>query len=187
MKFKWVEERINYDGTQLRSLYNYLTHQVLGDSIVSFIGSCNVNPAHMVDGEDLLAGDQICSDEMVHFIIEKFDSTLLAAVSLQRLLSSIAIECLCQLNPSLQGQLFRRGDDIYFNDGKLSISIASQSPISSMIHFAVNVTNNGTPVKTSSLHDLNVEPEAFALAVMKAFTDEVDSIVTATHKVRWLK
>lgn len=185
MKAKFLSVMEKYDGAQLVSLRNYLKHGLLGDSVVAWIGPCDVALDHMVDGEDLVAGAEIRGGSMLHFIVEKFDSSLLAAVGLQRLLASIVRDELAA--GGAQG-LVREGDDIYSSDRrKLSISIATQSPVSSLIHFAVNISNEGTPVKTLSLGDLKVEPKAFAEKIMSKFCAEVDSIVEATHKVRWVK
>jgi len=185
MKAKFLESHDKYDGTQLASLKNYLNHGLLGDSIVSWIGPCDISFEHMVDGEDLLAKAQIAGSQMVHFIIEKFDISLFAAVGLQRLLASIVRDYLH--THGSDKTLFRDGDDIFSRDRKLSISIATQSPVSSLIHFAVNVSNEGTPVKTLSLEDLGVEPQAFAREIMERFCKEVDSITEATQKVKWVK
>jgi hypothetical protein len=206
MEFKFIEVKEKYDGSQLVSLRSYLKHKILGDSIVAWIGACDIPFEHMVDGEDLNAGAVIRGDRMVHFIVEKFDSSLLAAVCLQRLLASIVRDYLMEKagERELAGTLYRSGDDIYASaragggakagmggkalaGAKLSISIATQSPVSSLIHFAVNVTNKGTPVKTLSLEDLDVEPKKFAMDVMKRFTQEVQTIREATMKVRWVK
>lgn len=187
MKAKFLHVDEKYDGAQLVSLRNYLKHGLLGDSVVAWIGPCDVTLDHMVDGEDLVAGAEIRGGSMLHFIVEKFDCTLLAAVGLQRLLASIVRDELSASGEIGKG-LFRDGDDIYSSDRrKLSISIATQSPVSSLIHFAVNVSNEGTPVKTLSLGDLKVEPKAFAEKILAKFCSEVDSIVEATHKVRWVK
>lgn len=190
MKSKFIESNELYDGAQLVSLRSYLKFGILGDSVVSWIGPCDVSLDHMVDGEDLLAGAAIRGSSMVHFIIEKFDSSLLAAVGLQRLLASIVRDELASSagNRALAAELFRSGDDIYSADRrKLSISIATQSPVSSLIHFAVNVSNKGTPVPTLSLEDLKVDPRKFAESVMEKFCAEVKTIVEATQKVRWVK
>ncbi len=190
MEFKFIEVKEKYDGSQLVSLRSYLKHKILGDSIVAWIGACDIPFEHMVDGEDLNAGAVIRGDRMVHFIVEKFDSSLLAAVCLQRLLASIVRDYLMEKagERELAGTLYRSGDDVYARArAKLSISIATQSPVSSLIHFAVNVTNKGTPVKTLSLEDLDVEPKKFAMDVMKRFTREVETIREATMKVRWVK
>lgn len=185
MKSKFLEITEKYDGAQLVSLRNYLKHGLLGDSIVAWVGACDVTFDHMVDGEDLLLNARIAGDRMLHFIVEKFDVTLFAAVGLQRLLASIVMET---LRGRPQGaELVRDGDDIYLGDRKLSISIATQSPVSSLIHFAVNVTNAGTPVKTLALEDLGVEPRAFAEEVLERFCREVATIHEATMKVKWVK
>ncbi len=181
MKAKFIEGSEAYDGSQLVSLRSYLKHELLGDSIVAWIGPCNVALEHMVDGEDILEKAAIRGDRMVHFIVEKFDSTLLAAVALQRLLASIVRDVIGQ--PAM----IRDGDDLFLAGKKLSISIATQSPVSSLIHFAVNVTNSGTPVPTLSLEDLKIEPREFANEVMKRFVSEVASIREATQKVRWVR
>lgn len=185
MKTKFIDTAEIYDGSQLVSLRSYLKHGLLGDSIVAWVGPCKVSLDHMVDGEDLVAGAEIRGDLMLHFVIEKFESTLLAAVGLQRLLAAIVQD---ELRDLVKGIDIRRdGDDIFIDEGKFSISIATQSPVSSLIHFAVNVVNEGTPVKTSALGDLGLEPKPFALKIMNLFAVEVGSIVEATRKVRWVR
>jgi hypothetical protein len=159
---------------------------MLGDSIVSWRGPCDIAFSDMVDGEDLLANAKIAGSDMIHFIIEKFDCDLYAGVALQRLLTSLAIDVLKRLSPSTQfvNQLHRAGDDIFYHNKKLSISIATKSMQSILIHFAVNVTNIGTPVPTLSLQDLEVEPKVFAEELMTVFSCEVDDIIQATRKVK---
>lgn len=189
MKAKFLTTQDCYDGTQLESLRNYLKHQILGDSIVAWVGPCDVSFEHMVDGEDLLQQAQICGSSMLHFVIEKFDSTLLAAVALQRLLASQIKDELqvCAKQQELARSLTRDGDDLFAGGKKLSISIATQSPVSSLIHFAMNVKNEGTPVPTLSLEDLGVEPKVFAETIMNRFCTELHSIEEATRKVRWVR
>lgn len=189
MKSLFLESNEAYDGSQLSSLRNYLKFGLLGDSIVSWIGPCNVTPEHMVDGEDLLAHAEIKGDKMLHFIVELFDSSLFAAVGVQRLLAAIVKDSIrsTSTKTALVTQLTRDGDDIFCDDGKLSISIATQSPNSSLIHFAVNVVNRGTPIRTISLEEFGVEPVSFAKTVMDQFGREVLSIRDATRKVRWVK
>jgi uncharacterized protein len=189
MKIKYLDTTEKYDGSQLVSLRSYLQYGLLGDSIVAWVGPCDVSLEHMVDGEDLLAQERIAGALMLHFIIEKFDISLFAAVTLQRLLAGIVkdqVQVLAK-NQSLARTMFREGDDLYCDDRKLSISIATQSPLSSLIHFALNVTNAGTPVKTLALEDLDVQPKILALEVMNRLASELRGIIDATHKVRWVK
>lgn len=181
MKSLFIEKKQAYDGTQLRSLYAYLDHKVLGPSVVSWVGPCSISFDHMVDGEDLLEGAEIRGDEMLHFIIEIFDRDLFSGVALQRLFAAIARDYLAEQSGQM---LFREGDDLFFNEGKLSISIATKSPVSVMVHFAMNVVNEGTPVKTSCLNDLRLNPRQVATDLMTLLMEEYNDILMATQKVR---
>lgn len=185
MKNYFVNEKIKYDGSQLQPLYAYLNYGVLGDSIIAWVGACHVDFKHMIDGEDLIASAKIAGDEMLHFIVEIFHRELASGVLLQRLMASIVKDILEEKSKVLEKEsLARDGDDLYWGDRKLSISIASKSSVSSQIHFAVNITNTGTPVKTCALQDFAVDAKDFALEVMAAVTAEWESIVEATQKVR---
>ena len=192
MLTKFIEKEFAYDGTQLRSLFAYLDHGLLGDSCVAWIGPCHIDFAHMVDGEDLLAKAEIRGGRMVHFIVEKFQTTLPEMVALQRLFAAIVKDIIvAKENGVPRFPIRRAGDDIYLvlpdGEGKLSISIATMSPSSGLIHFAVNVTNDGTPVKTSSLEDLRFAAREFAELVLVAFSRECVSIREATMKVKWVR
>lgn len=186
MKSFWIDQKTKYDGTQLRSLYAYLGHGVLGDSIIGFRGPCEVTFEHMVDGEDLLAKSEIRGSDMLHFIVEVFDRPLWGAVALQRLMSATMMQLLQQKMSDLtmKSQLTRTGDDIFWKEGKLSISIATKSPVSSMIHFAINCDNEGTPVETSALKDFGLKPETIAKEFLKLIAQECADIVVATQKVK---
>ncbi len=195
MKFKYISKKIDYDGTQLKSLCAYLNHGLLGDSMIAFEGACDISFEHMVDGEDFLAGSKICGSHMLHFIVEEFGMSMELAVTRQRLLAALAFELIVQnqvnksktSNDDSHNLLRREGDDIYVADGKLSISIATVSPVSALIHFAVNVSNEGTPVKTASLSDLGIKPSDFARDLGQAYLQEVTTIKEACCKVHWVK
>ena len=189
MKSIFVKNEFAYDGSQLRSLFGYLSHGVQGDSVVAWVGACDISNEHMVDGEDLLAGETIAGDRMVHFVIEKFGVQLFGAVALQRLFASIVLDLFREHvgDPEIAEGFRREGDDVFFGPGKMSISIATVSPVSALIHFAVNVTNEGTPVKTAALGDIDYDAEDFARSAMKRLADEVVSIEQATVKVRWVR
>jgi len=188
MKTFFCDSEFAYDGKQLRSLFAYLKFQILGDSVVSWVGPCHIDFQNMVDGEDQLARSEIRGDRMVHFILEKFDTQLFSGVCLQRLMASLAIDLLREISPCQKEtqELRRDGDDIFFREKKLSISVASQSPTSTVLHFAVNVINDGTPVATTCLNDFKVEPADFARRLCAKVQNEVESIVQATQKVHAL-
>ncbi len=187
MKHKWIEQEFKYDGSQLKSLFGYIDHSVLGDSICAWEGACDIPFEHMVDGEDLLAQSEIRSAKMLHFIVEKFAISLFAAVLMQRMLAALCLDLLREFVPKHEAEMERHGDDIFWNDRKLSISIASLSPVSGMVHFAVNTSNENTPVKTCALSDFEIVPRDFAERLMQKFCSEIESSEIATQKVHWLK
>lgn len=186
MQTLFIQEKYTYDGSQLRSLYAYLTYGVLGNSVISWVGPCKVGFEHMVDGEDLLAESPIEGSQMLHFIIEIFDRDLFAGVAVQRLFASILRDYLQEkAAPVLRGvQLERDGDDIFWGEKKLNISIATKSPVSTMIHLAINVSNLGTPVETCSLEDFHLSAEVTANDLMQLLQREFEAILKATQKVR---
>lgn len=182
----WKEEVFKYDGTQLKPLWNYLEHGLLGTSCVAWRGPCEVSFEQMKDGEDLRDASAIRGDEMLHFIFEIFDEKLFAGVSFQRLVADLARSTAQSLGKGPALPLLREGDDVWSADRskKLSISVAIPTLNSTLIHYAVNVTNRGTPVPTLSLEDLQINPKTFAEALMKNCSEEYLSIRQATWKVR---
>jgi uncharacterized protein len=184
MKTKWLKQNSKYDGTQLHSLYAYLEHKILGDSAVAWAGPCDVNFEHMVDGEDLLDRSVIRGSSMVHFIVEVFDQNLMSGVLLQRLFANIVRDVLYEQSRLPNLDILRIGDDLYWKNRKLSISIATRSPVSTMVHFAVNISSKGTPVDAAGLEDLKVPTQKFAEKCLEALKDEYESCVEATRKVR---
>ena len=186
IKAKWIEKSFLYDGKQLRSLYNYQEHDLVGHSVVAWIGPCDVLPDHMKDLVDLKNNEKICGQSMLHFVMEIFDLPLLGGVFLQRLFAGLVLEELMKYEQvRLQvSDWTREGDDLYFKDGKLSISVAIPSVRSSLIHFALNVVNEGTPVKTCALSDFGIDAKDFAKKVFSRFEKEFSSSVEATYQVR---
>lgn len=171
-----------YDGSQLRPLFSYEHFGLKGDAMLSWVAPTDVTLTHMVDYEDKIEESKICGDKMLHFIIEFFPANLSTGVMAQRLLASTIKDLISTKVPT--AKLSRKGDDIYVGQGKLSISIASVSAVSTLIHFAVNITNKGTPVKTASLEDLKIKPDIFAKEVLKSFSSEFEDIIWATQKVK---
>ena len=93
-----------------------------------------------------------------------------------------ADDMLQQLAPS--SDVSRTGDDLYVGLGKLSISIATVSPVSALMHFAVNAQLGGAPVAIASLNELALECREFAHAVLARVREEQASITAARAKVR---
>jgi hypothetical protein len=182
MQTRWIGKRIGYDGSQLRAHWILRQTGITGDALVGFRGPCAVSPAEIADIADV-AGPGIAGADMVHFVAELFDDgDLERAVLRQRLLSALACEALQRLAPRVR--LVRSGDDLWLGRRKLSISIATKSPVSTLIHFAVNVTVRGVPVAAASLQQIGVAPLRFGKTLLRAFAAECASIEAARCKVR---
>lgn len=183
MKSVLSDKTINYNGEQLSPLFAYRNFGILGDSVVCFRGACDIAKENIADIEDLRQGSQIAGSDMLHFIFEIFDRELMSGVFLQRLFAGIVKEELSQLNPKAK-ELVRKGDDLFLKDQKLSISVAAPSTNSILVHFAMNISTDGTPVKTCGLKDFAVEPMVLAEKCLTHICAEYTDIVEATYKVR---
>lgn len=174
-------DRLLYDGEQLRSHWIYDAFGIRGDAVAAFEGPVDVRGEKLVDLEDRRRGLFIAGRSMLHVIVESFGPDLVRAVFMQRLLVMLAVE---HVRGAAGSGLRRSGDDIYIGDGKLSVSIATVSGVSSLVHLGINVTNEGTPVKTAALADLGIEPFAFAETLVRAYAAEIERMATAAVKVR---
>ncbi|HEC78788.1 MAG TPA: DUF366 family protein [candidate division WOR-3 bacterium] len=185
MKHRFITDDITYTGEQLHSNFAYTTFGIIGDSIISFCGKCNVKLKAMIDLEDLKAGKSIYSEMMLHFIIEHYETDLEKAVLRQLLFTCIVKD---RMNELLEKDIIRRrGSDLFEGDAKLSISIATITPISSLIHFGINITSKNTPVKTKGLEDYSIDAVEFADSIMDRYVKEHKGIELARCKVRWTR
>ncbi len=189
MKSLFIDKEIKYIGSQLAPHWIYKNFHILGDAIVSFIGEVDVKITEMVDIEDVISNSPIYSKKMVNFIIEQFGISLSECVLRQRFLICIIIEELRKILKD-KFQIRRSGDDIFVNingiDKKLSVSIATKSTTSGLIHTALNIDPDGAPVDACGLTtDLGItNVEEFAKNVMKRYIEEDTEILEATCKVR---
>lgn len=182
VKTYWHPERMSYDGHQLRSLWAFRTFGLQGDSLVSFAGPCRVEVNSLVDVADALNQVPIYSQDMLHFIVEHFSLDLEKTVLRQRLLMVIVKEL---LEETAGVRLVRRGDDLYYQGRKLSVSIATLSPVSTLIHAGLNIVPEGAPVSAAGLEEMGLEDiPGVALAILGAYAAETEGIYLARCKVR---
>ena len=185
MKYHVAADELAYTGEQLRSSFAYTVFGILGDSIVAFCGPCDVKREKIVDIEDLKEGNRIYSESMLHFIIEHHDTDLEKAVLRQVMLASIVKD---MLNHRLRELRVRRmHTDLYDGDAKLSVSVATVTPLSSLIHFGINITSTNTPIKTKGLADYGIDPPDFANLVAQEYVAEISKLHEARCKVRWVE
>ena len=182
MKTKFVDKNIKYVGSQLVPHWIYRNFGLQGDSIVAFIGECKVDLSEMVDIEDVINNEPIYSKEMLSFITEQFGISLGEGVLRQRLLMCIIKELLEERGIFV----VRSGDDLLIDKKKLSVSIATKSITSVLIHTGLNIVSEGAPIKASGLtSELGItDIKEFAEKVMKRYSEEIEDIALATTKVR---
>lgn len=176
-----LDRPIAYDGSQIGSLWAYKECRLQGDSAVAFAGPCDIPFDNMVDLEDVQARSKIFSRSMLHFIVEHFESDLEKAVLRQRLLVVLLQE---ELQRRGAARLVRKGDDLFDGTAKLTISIATATPVSTKIHLGINIDKAGTPVETKGLNDYKIEPMELARTVLQRYAEECADIHAARCKVR---
>ena len=182
MKTLFIDDEIKYIGSQLAPHWIYKNFKIQGDVIVAFIGECEVKLTEMVDIEDVINNEPIYSKSMLSFITEQFNVNLVEGVFRQRLLICIIKELLEERGVFV----VRNGDDLMIDGRKLSVSIATKSTTSILIHTGLNIISEGAPVKASGLtSELGISDiKEFALEVMKRYSEELQDIVLASIKVR---
>lgn len=181
MQSYFLDRELKYDGSQLQGHFAYRQASILGDSCVAFVGPCEVDLDALVDLEDVKKKAPIFSHQMLHFIMESFVFDLKAMVLFQRL-SIVILQEAIEAQTGLQ--LKRLGDDLYSGDKKLSVSIATVSPVSSLIHLGVNISSKDTPVPTLGLKDMGINVLDLAKSCLEAFKSEYMDVLRATYKVR---
>jgi hypothetical protein len=182
LKTEFLDDNLKYEGWQLCPHWIYKNFKIQGDAIVAFVGECEVKLTEMVDIEDVINNEPIYSKSMLSFISEQFNIGLVEGVFRQRLL-------ICTIKEALEKRGFkitRNGDDLFFDDKKLTVSIATKSATSVLIHTGINIISDGAPIKASGLtSELGLKDiEGFAQEVMRNYADEINDIILASTKVR---
>lgn len=185
MKYLKLKENMLYDGSQIKPQWAFRQFGIKDSSIITWIGPMDIHQDNIVDYED--QGKEIKGNELLHFIIEHFDhqpADMRLCYHRQRLFIMTVQEIL--ENQGLK--TLREGDDLYYipaedKKAKLSVSIATCSVNSMKIHFAMNITRDGTPsdIVTVGLkeciEDLNID-RIFKLAdnICNGYINELKSI-----------
>lgn len=174
------KESLSYTGVELSSHWIYERFGLLGNSLVAFIGSADVSLEDMVDLEDVQKQAPIYSPKMLHFLGEFFIDSLNEGILLQHLFVMQVAESLLQRGVPL----VRRGNDLYFDGRKLSVSIATKSLVSVLIHFGINLQTEGTPVPTAGLEELGISAEELATELLTKMQKDWLTWQTARVKVK---
>ena len=178
----------SYDGRQIAPLWAFRELGVQGDSIVFFIGRMKVAREEMIDVKDLKEHKEshpITSEKALHFIVEHFDDAgLRLAYHRQRILVNISKE---RIIDACKTHVKRRASDLYVNEKKLSVSVATASASSSKIHLGINIASKGVPkgVKAIGLEELGVKDvSTLANAIARSYAEEIGEIEEDITKTR---
>lgn len=182
---KYLDGKITYTGKELSPHWIAASTGEFRSGIVAFRGGCTVETGEMVDLEDRFQNAHIQAKEMLHFLGEWFEGDLNLAIARQRLfIAGFADLLRARLAPEKSSAISRRGNDLYFQESaKLSVSIVTATPVSTLFHFGVNVDFSGAPVKAAGLSLLGVDPGELAQATLKLWADEWSSMEKARCKV----
>jgi uncharacterized protein len=173
------DREIPYGGKELTSHWIYQRFGILGNAIVGFIGGADVPIESMVDLEDVKNVAPIYSPKMLHFLGEWFIDSLDTGILLQHLFVAGVYQNLLERGLKLT----RRGNDIYYEGRKLSVSIATRTPVSVLFHMGINIETDGTPIPTSGLNEMDIAPIPFADAVLARFSEDYEIWQKARVKV----
>lgn len=173
---KILPNTIKYDGSQIAPLWAY-SMGIKGDSIVVFHGAMDVTPENMKDIEDLKAKKTIQGDDLIHIIVERFDSP--ASMRLAYYMQRLLIICIKDVLEKLGIKTTRNGDDLFIGKRKLTVSIATAGVSCEKVHCGINLTTKGTPreVKTAALEEFGIkEWKTLGREIAETFVREIEDI-----------
>jgi len=181
-----LPEKMKYDGSQIAQLWAY-SMGIKGDSIVCFHGPMDVTVENMKDLEDRKAGKTIQGDDLIHIIVERFDSP--ASMRLAYYMQRLLIVCVREVLEKYGIKSIRNGDDLFIDEKKLTVSIATAGVSSEKIHCGINITTEGTPgdVKTAALEEFGIKDwRTIAHEISETFIREMEDIESDMVKTKSL-
>lgn len=183
MKTYFLDYPITYTGEELRPHWILKKTKITGNALVAFHGPCQVKTESLIDLHDQLNNQTIYSESMVHFIGEWFETNLKTMVFRQRLMVATLSEI---INAATGNHPTRLGNDLYIDNKKLNVSVATISPTSGLLHLGVNISSKNTPVPTIGLEDIKLCQFELTNLLLNSFKKEEEEIDIACAKVRAL-
>lgn len=132
---------------------------------------------------------------LICIIKETIENVLREEAKTQRGKDAKQVENYASLNPGIFASeninlspfcaIIRNGDDLFVDGKKLSVSIATKSSTSVLIHIGININPEGAPVDAVGLDFLKISDiKRFAQDIMLKYSQEIDDIILASTKVR---
>jgi hypothetical protein len=183
VRAKFIKEELNFTGEQFASLFAYDNFNILGDSIIAFIGTCDVSIKEIVDLELAKSGKKtFYCPKMLHFLAEHFEVDMEKAILRSLLLLNIIKD---YLNETLKQTVIKRvGTELFADDSRIGFSLASSSPVSSLIYVGVAIF----PAEGGKgLESYGIDPQGFANEVMERYIKETERITQLRCRTRWVE
>ncbi len=185
LQTRFLPDELVYDGSQLTTHWPHGVAGLTGDCLVAFLGPAGVPTENLVDLEDRRDGKPIAAKRMLHLIGVWFGRTLVETVLRQRLYVLRIAEHLHRRKITVSVD----GDDLYVQNRtverrKLSVSIATVSPLAGLIHIGLNDDPSGAPVPAVGLTELGVSASDFGYELLEVFEMEERGLELAACKVR---
>ncbi|MEO0096600.1 MAG: DUF366 family protein [candidate division WOR-3 bacterium] len=184
MKTRFIKEELTFTGEQLRSLFAYDTYNILGDSLIAFIGACDISLKEAVDLESQKVRRYSYVPKMLHFLAEHFEMDVEKAILRSYLLLDIVKDILNEKLGTLQ--IKRVGNELYDGESRVAISMAASSPISSLVYVGINVVPpTETPAK--GLEDYQIDIMEFGNLVLERYAKDSERINQMRYRTRWVE
>ncbi len=183
MAFKLLTEKRALSGDEMLPHWALRNFGLLGDSIVSFIGQFSVPPERWIDIDSIMHNQDFPAGDMLHFVIEHFQSSLGETVLRQYVLVSILEEKLLHRVRYNDNQLTRLGDDLFDGENRLSLTAAGSTLVSTKIHLGVFI-DSAPGYGFHGLREYNVDPSELAEVVIMQYRTEMRRISEKAWKMR---
>ena len=189
--FSVYPKKLTYDGTQLHPTFAYKLANGCANAVI-FRGPMKVKITEMIDAEDVIKNDPIWSDDAINIVAELPFTNVVGAVALQRMMIRV-------IHDNLNGGIHLRvdGDDLISGNygssdyRKYSVSIATQTAHSSLIHIGLNISaGKKAPSFAGDIPNIASLPFVtdtdvmnFMCMIADELRKEINSIYSATLKV----
>jgi hypothetical protein len=182
MAFKFLPEKRALSGDEMLPHWALRNFDMVGDSIVSFVGDFKVPPERWVDISGIMRGGVFPNSEMMHIVVEHFGCALPEAVLRQYVLVSILQEKLLHRIKTNGHNLTRLGDDLFDGDKRLSITAVGSTLVSAKIHIGVFTESPG--MGYFGLTEYGVDPKELAEVVVCQYCAEMRRLAEKAWKVK---
>jgi len=182
MEYKVIPEKMDFTSDVMLPHWAYKKYQLLGDSIIAFCGPLKFDFTKRLNCRSSEKNCQLKDIDMLHFVIEHFDSNIRETVLRQYLLVSVVEEKLLHRIPENGHRIIRLGDDLFDGENLLSTTSINCNLVSNKIHLAIFMEANPGPC-FHGLEAYRVDPCELAELVINQYRTEMRRLIEKTWKI----